>query len=119
MKDLIDLGNLVFDQLMSNHGELKESRLLFLYGITTVTKWSVINSNKWLLIERGGITKNFTDPVLDKLNEEWLSIKREIDYNRINRALNKMRAEFDRKAPRDGDVWEFGGASGTFRNISL
>ena len=51
MKDLIDVGNLVFDRLVSDHGELSESRTLFLYGVTTGNTWFVLDSAKWITID--------------------------------------------------------------------
>lgn len=119
MKDLIDLGNLVFDRLMSDHGEVKESRMLFLYGITTTTEWFIINSNKRLLIDASGVTKNFNDAVIDQLSEQWKNLKLKVDYDRLMKTLTIMRAEFDRPAPRDGDVWEYGNSNGAFRDITF
>jgi hypothetical protein len=46
MKDIIDLGNLVFSQLVKSHGELEESRTLFLYGITVGSDWQVLGSDR-------------------------------------------------------------------------
>jgi hypothetical protein len=77
-----------------------------------------MNSQKWILIEAAGITKNFGDIEIDKISEEWVALKLKVDYDMLNRALTRMRSEFDRPAPRDGDIWEFGGG-GTFRNISI
>lgn len=119
MRDLIDLGNLVFDQLLAVHGEVPESRMLFLYGITTTTEWFVINSNKSLRIDAGGVTKNFNDPVIDNLSAQWVALKQQVDYVRLERALNRMRAEFDRPAPKDGDIWEFGNSNNSFRDINF
>ena len=117
MMDLIDLGNLVFDVLLAKHGEIKESRMLFLYGITTRTRWTILSSPKWVLIEDGGVTKNFDDPDIEALNEKWKSVKVQSDYVKLERRLAAMRSEFDRPAPKDGDIWEFGGGPGTFRKV--
>lgn len=119
MTDLIDLGNLVFNVLRDKHGEIEESRMLFLYLITQKSKWDILGSKHWIFIEVGGITKNFTDPEIDRLNQEWLALKARVDYNFLVTKLDSLRKEYDRPAPKDGDIWEFGGSDKPFRNISL
>jgi hypothetical protein len=119
MKDLIDLGNLVFNHLIKEHHEIEESRLLFLYGVTTSTKWSVINSNKWILIEPSGLSKNFTDSVLESLDSEWKNLKLQFDKAAIDLKLAKARAEYDRPQPKAGDTFEFWSDSGSFREIKF
>lgn len=119
MKDLIDLGNLAFNQLIKDHAELEESRLLFLYGVTTSTQWSILNSDKWLLIEPAGITKNFSDQTIEDLNLEWQSLKNLHDQRAVDSKLAKMRAEYDRPQPKDGEVIEFWSGSSTFREIKF
>lgn len=119
MKDLIDLGNLVFNVLRDKHGEIEESRMLFLYFITQKSKWDILGSKHWILIEINGITKNFADPEIDNLNKQWLALKANVDYEFLINKLNNLRKEYDRPAPRDGDIWEFGGSDKPFRNISL
>lgn len=109
----------MFNVLKANHGEIEESRLLFLYFITQKMKWDILGSNHWITIEIGGIIKNFTDPELDKLNAEWLAIKAQVDYEFLNNKLNFLRKEYDRPAPKDGEIWEFGGSSAPFRNIDF
>lgn len=116
---MIDLGNLVFDQLKANHGETEESRMLFLYNLTQKQKWLVFNSNHWILIEASGIVKNFFDPVIDSLNSQWIALKASVDYARLENIIKKMRAEYDRPAPRDGDLWEFGSGQGPFKEIKI
>lgn len=119
MKDLIDLGNLVFNRLVSDYGETEESRRLFLYQITTMTKWHVMNSNHWILFERTGVTKNFSDQVIDQLDVEWKALKLAVDMDFLNRKLAVLRSEFDRKAPKDGEIWEFGTSNGSFRSLNF
>lgn len=119
MKDLIDLGNLVFNRLISDHGEIAESRLLFLYQLTTGTRWNVMNSNHWIMFDKTGVTKNFNDPVIDQLDAEWKSLKLQHDIEFLNRKLAILRAEYDRPAPKDGEIWEFGGNSEPFRSLNF
>lgn len=119
MKDLIDLGNLVFNQLIKEHSEHEESRMLFLYGVTTGTQWSVLNSDKWLLIEPAGITKNFSDQTIDALTREWQSLKNLHDQKAVDSKLARMRAEYDRPQPKDGEIIEFWSGSNTFREIKF
>lgn len=109
MKDVIDLGNLVFDRLVSSHGESQDSRILFLYDITINCKWNLSNSkDHWLLIDETGITKNFNDQVLDSLQKQWTTLKEQTENSKLNKKIEAMRSEFDRPAPKDGDLWEFG-----------
>lgn len=119
MKDLIDLGNLIFNQLVSNHGEIEESRMLFLYQLTTSTTWHILNSNHWIQFDRNGVIKNFNDPEIDKLDAEWKALKLAVDIDFLNRKLEIMRSEFDRKAPKDGEIWEFGASNGPFRSLNF
>jgi hypothetical protein len=119
MKDLIDLGNLVFSQLIKDHSEIEESRLLFLYGVTTSTRWNVINSSKWILVESTGLSKNFVDPILDNLDLEWKALKVKFDKAAIDLKLEKARAEYDRPQPKSGDTFEFWSNSGSFREIKF
>jgi len=119
MKDLIDLGNLVFNRLVSDHGEIEEFRMLFLYQLTTSTTWRIMNSNHWIQFDRNGVIKNFNDPEIDKLDAEWKALKLVVDIEFLNRKLEIMRSEYDRKAPKDGEIWEFGASSGPFRSLNF
>jgi len=119
MKDLIDLGNLAFNQLIKEHGEIEESRLLFLYGVTTSTRWHVINSQKWLSVEDAGLIKNFKDLTLEELDRTWKSLKIEKDSALLNAKLAKMRAEYDRPQPKSGETFEFWTGSESFREIKF
>lgn len=120
MKDIIDLGNLVFDELILNHNELDESRILFLYVVSTNSKWHLFdNSQHWILIENTGITKNFNNKKIDELSNTWLNKHNKIEQNRNIAKIKNMQKEFDKPAPKDGDIWEFGKSSGSFKNINL
>lgn len=119
MRDLIDLGNQVFNVLKDKYGEIEESRMLFLYFITQKNRWDILGSNHWIVLDVSGIVKNFADPEIDQLNQEWLALKERVDYEFLVNKLNHLRKEYDRPAPKDGDIWEFGANSGTFRDIYI
>ena len=116
MKDLIDLGNLVFDQLIAEHGELAESRTLFLYGITTGSSWQVLNSQKTLVIDKGGVSKNFEDKAIDAYDRAWKNLIKEAELTHARQVLNAIKREDN---PKDGDTIEFGKSSGEWRNIDF
>jgi len=118
MRDLIDLGNLVFNRLISDHGETEAGRLLFLYGITIGSDWHDRSTNKVVNISLSGVSHNFGDPVISKLNEEWVKIIQEIDIRRNAQALAKMRAEYEIQL-KPGDIYEFGKSSGEFRQLNF
>ena len=113
------MGNLVFNVLREKHGEIEESRMLFLYLITQRKEWNVLASTKTILIEKDGILKNFPDHQIEQLNLEWLNLKAIVDYNFLTNKIAKMRAEYDRPAPKDGDVWEFGNMNNQFREMKF
>jgi len=113
------LGNQIFNRLKVLYLEPEESRMLFLYSITQKTIWNIINSNHWILIEPNGVSKNFKDTEIELLNKQWLDLKQQVDYQRLISSLQKMRAEYDRPAPKDGDIWEMGGSSIPTRNIDF
>jgi hypothetical protein len=119
MKDIIDLGNLVFDRLIEAHNEDPESRTLFLYGITTGTSWNVINSEKTLLIQSDGVVLNFEDVVISKLSSKWQQIRIEQDKAALAERLKRFKAEYEKPSPKDGDTFNFWSDSGTFREIRL
>jgi len=122
MKDLIDLGNLVFNRLVEAHGEIEESRMMFLYYITKSDPWIFGTSRKTekqVHITKDGVWKNFPDPVLDDLHKKWMALKLEVDMKFLEKRIAIMRAEFDRKAPKDGDVWEYGNSQGPFRELKF
>jgi hypothetical protein len=119
MKDIIDLGNLVFDRLIEAYGETQESRMLFLYGITTSTSWSVLNSEKTILVQSEGVSLNFEDPVISKLSSQWQSIRAEKDKAALAERLRRFKEEYEKPAPKDGDTFNFWSDPGTFREIRL
>jgi hypothetical protein len=119
MKDIIDLGNMVFDRLIQTHGESQESRMLFLYGITTNTKWGVLGSDHWVLVHADGVTASFDDPVLTDLSGQWLAIRSAQDQAAFTERLKRFREEYEKPAPKDGDTFNFWSDPGTFREIRL
>ena len=119
MKDIIDLGNKVFDQLISEHGESQESRMLFLYGITTQTRWSIVGSAKWVLVHADGVSLNFEDPVLAELSDQWMKIRAEQSRLQLADRLKRFKAEYERPSPKDGETFNFWSDSGNFREIRL
>lgn len=116
MKDIIDLGNLVFDQLIAEHGELSESRTLFLYGITTNTTWQILNSQKWVTITQEGVLKNFEDKAIDAYDRAWKKQLKTVEVDQARKVINAIKREDNLK---DGDIIEFGKSSGEWRNINL
>lgn len=116
MKDIIDLGNLVFDQLVKAHGELPESRTLFLYGITTGSDWVVLGTQKTVMIDKTGVTKNFEDPIIDSHHASWLEMTKRAEVSKAQEVLSKIKRE-DRL--KDGDIIEFGKSSGEWREINF
>ena len=119
MKDIIDLGNMVFDRLIEAHGEIPESRILFLYGITTNTKWSMPGSDSWVLVYTDGVTANFEDRVLAELSAQWLAIRSAQDQAAFAERLKRFREEYEKPMPKDGDSFSFWSDPGTFREIRL
>ena len=119
MKDIIDLGNKVFDRLVEEYGESQESRMLFLYGITTSTKWSIIGSDKWVLIHADGVMTNFDDGRLADLSEQWRSIRDEQSKVAVANRLKTLREEYEKPSPKDGETFNFWSDSGSFREIRL
>lgn len=117
--DLIDLGNLAFNRLIEKHGEIEESRLLFLYGVTTGSRWQIYESAKWIQIENEGIVKNFEDDGLDSLNLKWRSLSTKVQEDKVAAKLKQMREEYDRPSPKPGDTFEFGKSSGEWRNLTF
>lgn len=117
--DLIDLGNLTFDVLKEKHGEIEESRILFLYCITNNENWTVLDSNKILYINKDGIFKNFKDSDIETLQNTWVKFKNLKDNKVLIEKIEKMRSKFDREAPKDGDIWEFGNKPTPFKKITF
>lgn len=119
MKDIIDLGNLVFDRLVEAHGETQESRMLFLYGITTGTAWQVLGSDKSVLVHSDGVTLNFEDLTISHLSSKWQEIRAEKDKAALAERLRRFREEYEKPAPRDGETFNMWSDPGTFREIRL
>lgn len=119
MRDIIDLGNKVFDHLIEAHGEIQESRMLFLYHITTGTPWHILGTDKFLIVEEGGVTKNFEDRFLDELTLEWKKIKFNREYEAAQRIKRAISPENQANSPKDGDVFNFWGNEGEFREIKM
>lgn len=117
MKDLIDLGNKAFDHLIEAHGELPESRTIFLYGITAGTTWFILGTSKSLTIEEGGIIKDFEDLTLEKLTAEW----KELKFQKELAAARKIKETIKptEHALKDGDILNFWGNEGEFREINM
>jgi hypothetical protein len=118
MKDIIDLGNKVFDRLLEAHGETTDARLLFLYGITVGNDWHIPGTNKVVHIAMDSVSKNFPDQVIDGLFETWRMTIATIDHDRNERALARMRSEYEFQV-KPGDVYEFGKSSGQWREVGL
>jgi hypothetical protein len=119
MKDIIDLGNKVFDRLIDAYGETAESRTLFLYGITTNTRWSIIGSDHWVLVQADGVFMDFEDPILSDLSQQWLAIRADQEKAETAARLQKFKDEYTRPTPKDGDTFTFWSDGGTFREIRL
>jgi hypothetical protein len=119
MKDIIDLGNKVFDRLIEEYGETQDSRMLFLYGITTSTKWSIVGSDRWVLVHADGVSINFEDARISSLSSEWQMIRAEKTKTDLAERLKRFRAEYEKPTPRDGQTFNFWSDSGDFREIQL
>lgn len=119
MKDIIDLGNKVFDLLIEAHGELPESRTIFLYGITMGSTWFILGTSKMIVIEDSGLTKNFEDSRLDKLNEEWKQLKFNKELEAARKIKSMISPENQENSPKDGDTFNFWGNEGEFREIKM
>jgi hypothetical protein len=117
MKDIIDVGNSVFDRLVSDHEELSESRTLFLYGITTGTTWFVLDSAKWITIDQAGIAKNFDDSLIEAIDRDWKNLLSAKDAASANKIIQQIKPKDN--GPKDGDRYEFWKNEGPWREISL
>lgn len=118
MKDLIDLANLVYDQLIKEHGETKEGRMLFLYGASIANEWFIVGTNKSLTVSVEGVTKNFNDKVIDDLSAKWKELVATYERKKVEAMLKKMRSEYEFTI-KPGDTYEFGKSSGGFREIGF
>ena len=117
MRDLIDLGNLVFDRLVEVHSELPESRTLFLYGITQGSTWTVIGTNKQLTITQEGVYKNFEDRVIETHHLTWTDLINSARKKKADAEVRKLKEE--PKQFKDGDVIDFWKDEGPWREINI
>jgi hypothetical protein len=117
MQEIIDVGNLVFDRLVSDHGELSESRALFLYGVTTSNNWFVLDSAKWITIDQTGITKNFDDSVIEGIDRDWKNLILSREAAKADKIIQQIKPKDN--GPKDGDTYEFWKNEGPWREISL
>ena len=95
MRDIIDLGNSVFDRLIQAHGEIGESRILFLYSITQGTTWTIINSDKIISVTTEGVSSNFEDQIIQELHLTWI--------NQVQTWRN-TKAQIEKKKVYQGDM---------------
>ena len=119
MKDIIDLGNRVFDHLIEAHGELPESRTIFLYGITNGSTWFILGTDKTVTIEESGLIKNFEDLKLDQLDSEWKQLKFNKELAIAQRIKRSISPENQLNSPKDGDTFNFWNNEGEFREIKM
>ena len=119
MKDIIDLGNRVFDRLIEAHGELQESRTLFLYSITQGSTWFILGSNLQILIEEGGVTSNFEDPVILAIDKDWKDSKIRKEYKAAQEIKKKINPDNQNHSPKDGDIFNLWTTETEFREINL
>lgn len=105
MNDLIDLGNLVFDELKKKHGEEDFSRELFLYCLTQSQTFYLAGSNKVVTISKTGVSKNFDDSVIDSLDAQWKSKIEAANSTRAEAVIQHIKNPG--KQPKDGDVFNF------------
>lgn len=116
MKDIIDLGNLVFNQLVKDHGETEESRLLFLYNITVNEPW-IINITKTVQLSEAGVLINFEDSVISDLNAEWKQILFNRELAKADKQRESMNANINKF--KDGDTFEFWQNETPWREINF
>jgi hypothetical protein len=117
MRDIIDLGNLAFDVLISKYGELPESRVLFLYSITQSEPWQILGSNNMVHITASGIIKNFKDETLEEYHKQWTGLIEEAkikESDAIRKSINQNKIQL-----KEGDIIEFGKSSGEWREINF
>ena len=117
MKDIIDLANLVFDELIKRHSEEPTGRELFLYTVTLNQRFYLINSNKTIHISSSGISKNFEDQIIDDLDRQWKSQLQSTKEKLANEFLKRVKAE--NVQPKDGDVFNFWNNEGPWKEIKL
>jgi hypothetical protein len=117
MNDLIDLGNLVFDELLKNHGEQPTGRELFLYSLTHGQPFYLLGSDKRIVVTGDGVSKNFEDSAIEALDKQWKA--------QIQAAREKIASEITKRIksedqqPKDGDIFNFWSGEGNWREIKF
>lgn len=119
MKDIIDLANAVFNHLVKEHGELEESRTLFLYGVTMGNMWFIINSAKWITVEEPGVTCNFEDLAIIDIDRAWKNVKFEKEAIAAQKVIDQISPQARNTNPKDGDTFEFWNNETPWREINL
>lgn len=119
MRDIIDLGNSVFSHLIKQHGELEESRTLFLYGVTMSNTWFIIDSANWIIVEESGLTYNFEDSEIAGFDKIWKDIKFEKELNAAHQIMKEISPQNRLINPQDGDTFEFWNNETPWREINL
>jgi hypothetical protein len=119
MKDLIDLGNKVFDILVKDHGEDLTSRTLFLYAISVDSPqpWYVLGSDKRVMITQSGVSISFQDDAISSLNLEWTKLIDDKKAAQADQVLSKIKSQ--NFSPKDGDTFNFWENEGPWKEIKL
>lgn len=119
MKDLIDLGNKVFDILVKDHGEDPASRTLFLYAISVDNPqpWYVLGSDKRVMITQSGVSISFQDDAISSLNLEWTKLIDDKKAAQADQVLSKIKSQ--NFSPKDGDTFNFWENEGPWKEIKL
>lgn len=105
MNDLIDFGNLVFNELLKKHGEEEMSRTLFLYAITQSQRYYIIGSNKTLSFDDYGVTMNFEDAEIAELDKQWKAKMQQAKEAKADKILTAIKSPT--RQPKDGDIFNF------------
>ena len=112
--NLVDIGNRVFDQLVSSHGEDPTERLNFFHCIMSgqpwfLKSWTKDNPDARLSISKEGIWFGLEDAVIDELNLQIRALgqtkleNEQADYIKGERA-EREKAE---KMLKDGAIYNF------------
>lgn len=117
MKDIFDLGNLVFDELIKSHGEQEAGRELFLYTITLSQPFYLLGSTKIVAISGAGVSKNFEDVEIDSINHRWQSQVQSHKEKIADSIIKTIKQP--QKQPKDGDIFNMWGDDSEWREIKL
>ena len=117
MKDLFDLGNLVFDELIKSHGEQESGRELFLYTLTLSQPFYLLGSTKIITVSGSGISKNFEDLNIDSINRKWQSQVSSHKEKIADEILKQVKQP--QRQPKDGDIFNMWGNDDEWREIKL